>query len=168
MPELQPLGVQHAEAVLTFERRNRAFFARTVSDRGDDWFAAFPAEFAALLAEQDAGTTRQHLLIDDDGRMLGRFNLHRLRAGTADVGYRVAEEAAGRGLASAGVRALCALAWGGYGMRLLRAAAARDNVASRRVLTRNGFTAVREADPSELGGRAGDWFERHAPAARPD
>lgn len=161
MPELQRLGPQHAAAVLAFEQQNRAFFARTIADRGDAYFAGFPAGFRALLAEQDTGGSAFHLLVEDDGSVLGRFNLTRIRDGAAHLGYRVAEHAGGRGLATAGVGALCAAAADRLGLRVLRAAAAHANPASRRVLVKNGFEAVHEADPAELGGQSGTWFERH-------
>ncbi|NUV38105.1 GNAT family N-acetyltransferase, partial [Streptomyces sp. KAI-27] len=38
MPELQRLRADHAPALLAFERENRAWFARTISDRGDAYF----------------------------------------------------------------------------------------------------------------------------------
>ena len=38
MPELQRLEAGHAPAVLAFERANRAWFAASISDRGDEFF----------------------------------------------------------------------------------------------------------------------------------
>ena len=40
MPELKRLRAGHAPAVLAFELANRAYFAASISDRGDDFFAA--------------------------------------------------------------------------------------------------------------------------------
>ena len=39
MPELQRLDAGHAPAVLAFELANRAYFAASVSDRGDEFGA---------------------------------------------------------------------------------------------------------------------------------
>jgi len=50
VPELQPLGADHAQAVLAFELANRAFFAASISDRGDEFFEQFTARHSALLA----------------------------------------------------------------------------------------------------------------------
>ncbi|MEV1331760.1 hypothetical protein AB0J20_19555 [Micromonospora costi] len=61
--------------MLDFERQNRAFFARSVPDRGDDYFAGFAARHAELLANQAAGLDHFHVLVDEDGAVLGRFNL---------------------------------------------------------------------------------------------
>ena len=80
----------------------------------------------------------------------GRVNLFEVADGSASLGYRIAERAAGRGLATAAVRQLCALAARQYGLTGLRAAAKVDNIASRTVLTRNGFVPVGE---TELNGR---------------
>jgi ribosomal-protein-alanine N-acetyltransferase len=41
--ELQLLRADHAQALLGFETENRAFFAASIPDRGDDYFANFYA-----------------------------------------------------------------------------------------------------------------------------
>ncbi|MGC4894387.1 GNAT family N-acetyltransferase [Micromonospora sp. DT31] len=139
MPELERLAAHHAPAVLRFERDSRAYFARYVPDRGDDYFAGFAARHAALLNEQERGTCHFHVLVDDDGTVLGRFNLVDVADGSAELGYRVAERAVGRGLAQEGVRRVCALARDAYGLRRLVASAALANPASLAVLRRTGF-----------------------------
>ncbi|SIQ59619.1 GNAT family N-acetyltransferase [Micromonospora avicenniae] len=143
MPELQRLTAGHADALLAFERDNRQFFARSIPDRGDDYFADFPTRHAERLAEQAAGLCHFHLLLDDDGSVLGRFNLVDVTAdGSADLGFRVAERVTGRGVATDGVRRVCALARDEYGLRRLYASAALDNAGSLGVLRRTGFTPV--------------------------
>ncbi len=160
MPELQRLRADHAVAVLAFERTNRAYFAAAVSDRGDDYFEQFRAQFDALLAEQEAGIAAYHVLVDDDGSVMGRFNLIFVGDGTAELGYRVAQHVAGRGVATATVRELCGLAASRYGLRRLRAATAEGNAASRKVLVNAGFVPVGPADPDHLGGKLGTWHQR--------
>ncbi|MEU2613784.1 GNAT family N-acetyltransferase [Micromonospora sp. NPDC007271] len=144
MPELQRLDVRHAPALLRFEQENRAYFARFVPDRGDDYFTGFASRHAGLLAEQAAGGCHFHVLIDDDGAVLGRFNLVDVADGSADLGYRVAERATGRGVAQEGVRRVCELARDEYGLRQLVASAALANPASLAVLRRSGFVPVGE------------------------
>ncbi|MEE3919133.1 GNAT family N-acetyltransferase [Micromonospora sp. BRA006-A] len=139
MPELERLAAHHAPAVLRFERENRAYFARYVPDRGDDFFTGYAARHAALLDEQERGTCHFHVLVGDHGAVLGRFNLVDVAGGSAELGYRVAERAAGRGLASEGVRRVCELARTEYGLRRLVASAALANPASLAVLKRAGF-----------------------------
>ena len=92
---LQRIRIDHAAAVLAFEVANRAYFAQSVSDRGDDFFEQYYDRHATALAEQEAGTCVFYVLVAEDGSVLGRFNLYDLEAGTASLGYRVAEEQGG-------------------------------------------------------------------------
>ena len=105
MPELERLRADHAEAVLAFESANRAYFAMSISDRGDEYFETFTERHRALLAEQDAGIGAYYVLVDDDGAVLGRFNL---------------------------------------------------------VVGAGGFVEVGPAEPSDIGGKQGSWFQRDA------
>ncbi len=157
VPELQRLRADHAPAVLTFELENRSYFTASVSDRGDEFFLHFTEHFNALLDEQERGGAIFHVLLDDEGTVLGRFNLLELNDGTAVLGYRVAQHAAGRGVATAAVLELCRLAATHNGMRVLRAATSHDNVASQKVLAKTGFFATGSAEP---GGRPGTWYQR--------
>ena len=157
MPELQLLRADHGPAVLAFERANRAYFAAFISDRGDEYFDRFAEQHDASLAEQKAGTCAFYVLVGDDGAVLGRFNLYNIEDATAELGYRVAQHVAGRGVATATVRELCALAAAQYGLRTLRAAVSHDNVASQKVLTKAGFVPVGAASP---GGKAGTLYQR--------
>lgn len=164
MPQLELLRADHAPAVLAFERANRAYFAAFISDRGDEYFDHFAERHAALLAEQQAGRGAYYLLTTGDGSVLGRFNLIFTENGTAEVGYRVAQHAAGRGLATAAVRQLCQLAAERHGLRTLKAATSRQNIASQKVLAKAGFVPAGPADPAHLGGKQGTWYQRDLPA----
>ena len=160
MPELQPLRADHAPAVLAFELANRAYFATSISDRGDEFFGQFAEQYRDLLAEQEAGGCAFYVLVAEDGSVLGRFNLYRITDGTAELGYRVAEHVAGRGVATANVRELCRLAAVRHGLYTLRAATSQQNAASQKVLTKAGFVPVGPADPVDLGGKPGTWYQR--------
>ncbi|KAB1985864.1 GNAT family N-acetyltransferase [Streptomyces triticiradicis] len=162
MPRIERLRADHAPALLAFERENRAYFAATIPDRGDTFFDRFDALLGERLDEQAAGLAHFHLVADDDGTVLARVNLVDVAHGSADLGYRVAERAAGRGLATAAVRKVCALAASAYGLRVLRAAATTDNAASRKVLARAGFLVTGR---TELNGRPALRFARELPAA---
>ncbi len=139
---------------------NRAYFAASISDRGDEYFEQFADRHSALVADQEAGHGAYYVLVDDDGSVLGRFNLVLVEDGVAELGYRVAEQATGRGVATATVRDLCSLAATRHGVRTLRAATSHSNVASQRVLSKAGFVPVGPADPSAIGGKQGTWYER--------
>ncbi|WP_328317749.1 GNAT family N-acetyltransferase [Streptomyces sp. NBC_00388] len=157
MPGLHRLRLDHAPALLAFEQENRAYFAASIPDRGDDYFARFAERLRDLLAEQEAGICHFHLLIGAAGEIQGRINLVDVADGSATLGYRIAERASGRGLATSAVREVCRLAAGDYGLTALQAATTLDNAASRAVLARTGFAVT---GGTRLSGRPGLTFLR--------
>ncbi len=167
MPELQRLHAGHAPAVLAFELANRSYFAAFVSDRGDEFYDRFTERHRAVLAEQEAGIGAFYVLVAGDDSVLRRFNLVFAEDGAAELGYRVAQHMAGRGVATAAVRELCRLAVARHGLRTLRAATSRENVASQKVLFKAGFVPTGPADPADLGGKPGTWYQRDLTAVWP-
>ncbi|MGW6900979.1 GNAT family N-acetyltransferase [Streptomyces sp. NBC_01727] len=158
MPELQRLRLDHAPALLAFEQENRTYFAASISDRGDEYFAHFDVRLRDLLAEQASGQCFFHVLVDGDGAVHGRINLVDVADGSAELGYRIAEKSAGQGLASAAVREICRLGAAEYGLTALRAVTTLDNAGSRAVLARTGFVPTGEI---QLSGRPGLRFVRN-------
>lgn len=156
MPELQLLRLDHAPAILAFERANRAYFAASIPDRGDAYFTGFAERHAGLLAEQATGLCHFHVLVTGD-EVVGRVNLVDAVDGAAELGYRIAEKAAGKGLATDAVRRICVLAAETYGLSALRAKTTDDNTASHAVLTRTGFVTTGAID---LDGRPGTTYIR--------
>ncbi|MET8690299.1 GNAT family N-acetyltransferase [Streptomyces sp. NPDC004732] len=155
LPELQLLRADHAPALCAFEETNRAYFAASVPDRGDAYFRDFDTRHRALLAEQATGACFFHVLVDDGGGILGRVNLVDVADGSAELGYRIAEQAAGRGLATRAVREIRDLAVTAYGLTALRAGTTLDNPASQAVLARAGFVPVGDI---HLDGRPGTGY----------
>lgn len=127
-----------------------------VSDRGEEYFARFAERHAELLEAQDAGRGASYVLVDEEGAVQGRFNLYDIEDAIADVGYRVAQAVAGRGLATAAVRELCRLA-AARGVRTLTARTSLANVASQRVLTKAGFLPT---GPTDLAGKPAIWYTK--------
>ncbi|GLW90612.1 GNAT family N-acetyltransferase [Actinokineospora globicatena] len=160
MPELQRLRADHAAAVLAFELANRAYFAASISDRGDEFFDQFTEQFRARLADQETHGGAYYVLVADDGSVMGRFTLVFTEPGTAELGYRVAQHVTGRGVATATVHELCRLAQVRHGLHTLRAATSLKNAASQRVLTKTGFVPTGPTNPAELGGKPGTWYQR--------
>ncbi|MGW7268809.1 GNAT family N-acetyltransferase [Streptomyces sp. NPDC054842] len=157
MTKLERLRADHAPALLAFERENREFFARIIPDRGDDYFSEFAARHRALLAEQDTGACHFHVVVDERGDLVGRVNLVDVQDGNAELGYRIGERATGRGVATAAVAEVCARAAATYGLTSLVARTTTDNLASQKVLARNGFTVVGDIT---LSGRPGIRYHR--------
>lgn len=115
MFELQRLRSDHEVAVLAFERENRAYFATSISDRGDSYFEEFSREHRELPAAHESQEAAFYVLVDEHEAVVGRFNLYDVQDGTASVGYRVAEHASGRGVGTFGLEKLCKLpmkTWG--------------------------------------------------------
>jgi len=113
-----------------------------------------------MLTEQETGMGAYYLLVDEEGSVLGRFNLFFTGEGTANLGYRVAQDVSGHGVATATVREVCRLAVDRHGLRSLKAATSAANIASQRVLAKSGFLPIGPADPADLGGKPGTWYQR--------
>jgi [ribosomal protein S5]-alanine N-acetyltransferase len=161
MPALHRLRADHAPAVLAFELANRDYFAAFISDRGDEYFDKFADQHRTLLAEQDSGIGAYYVLVDDDGSVLGRFNLFITGEHSANLGYRIAEGVAGQGVATENVREMCRLAATEHGLRILNASTSHANIASQKVLAKSGFTLVGPADPADIGGNSGWSYRRN-------
>lgn len=157
IPELQRLRADHAAALLAFEQENRTYFAASVPDRGEDYFTHFEARHRDLLAEQTAGLHYFHVLIGPCGEVLGQINLVNVQDRSAELGFRIAERAAGQGLATTAVRQTCVLAATEYKLAALQARTTRDNTDSRAVLARTGFVHAGEV---QFDSQAGLHVER--------
>ncbi|MFI7588313.1 GNAT family N-acetyltransferase [Spongisporangium articulatum] len=104
-------------------------------------------------AEREAERLRQQLadptawpgVIEVDGVIAGRMNLHHILRGalqTATVGYYVAEEFGGRGVAKAALAQVLDVAFGRLGLHRLEAGTLPDNLRSQRVLRACGFEEI--------------------------
>jgi ribosomal-protein-alanine N-acetyltransferase len=145
---------------LAFELENRAYFAESISDRGDAYYDSFTERLGSVLVEQAAGTSAFYVYADEGGAILGRFNLYDIKDGPGKLGYRVAQHATGRGVATTAARDLCELAATRYGLSALMAATSLENVASQKVLTKVGFVPIGPADPADIGGKLGTLYRR--------
>lgn len=96
------------------------------------------ARFEDLLSRQD---TVPWVLIAGD-RVIGTATLWNVVAfakRSGDLGYWIDVAEVGRGLASAAVAAVCAIADSELLLHRIAASTGTENVASQRVLTKNGF-----------------------------
>ena len=82
---------------------------------------------------------------DSQGMMVGRINLSVLGSDrkTAELGYRIGENVTNLGYASEAVKLVLDKAFHTYGLNRIIAGTATDNLASKRVLLKNGFTFSR-------------------------
>ncbi|EGE44200.1 GNAT family N-acetyltransferase [Streptomyces griseus] len=127
--------------------RNRAYMRRWEPVRPDAFYTVEgqSARLTALLAERDAGRAMPWVLADADDRVIGAFTLSGIERGpfrNGRLGYWVDEGRAGRGLATAAVRAVCEAARDRLGLHRVEAATVTDNDPSGRVLAKAGFERI--------------------------
>jgi [ribosomal protein S5]-alanine N-acetyltransferase len=169
---LTPPTADVADELLRFEADNRAFFEARINSRPPAYYSPEGVRAAIDDAVREAAADKayQFLIRDAAGALVGRVNLTGVRRKhfhSADLGYRIAEAAGGRGHASEAVRLVLARAFGELGLLRVTASARVGNEGSIKVLARNGFQQFGLSRRSfELGGAWHDClhFERHAPA----
>lgn len=140
MPTIRPAEPADAQALLDLRLANYDYFARWEpdSDEPDRWNTV--EGIRARIAE---GQHRFAIL--DDGAVAGLVSLTGLQRTPFDsamVSYYVDRARAGRGLATRAVAEVVRFAFDELRLHRVEAGTATDNVASQRVLERNGFTRV--------------------------
>lgn len=135
-----------APALARLLQANREFLAPWEPIRGEEYFSASGQRAAVedALARHSAGTALP-CVITSDGEVAGRITLSGIVRGpflSCSVGYWVAQAEGGRGLATAAVREIIGVAFGELGLHRIQAETLPENVASQRVLARNGFTRI--------------------------
>ncbi len=134
---IRPLTAADAEELARLLAASRELDAPCVPERDDAFFTA-----EAQRARID-GT--HHVYGIFERALAGTIALSNVAGApfeSASLGYWVAAARRGRGLATGAVAALSDLAFGELGLHRLEAATLVDNVASQRVLEKNGFTRI--------------------------
>lgn len=154
---IERLQKEDADKLLEFERENRIFFEETVPTRGDEYYMLeiFNNQLVALLDEQLRGVSQFYLIKGQDHNILGRINLvdfDKSRT-VCHLGYRIGENHTGKGIAS---KALALLLENliNPNIRLIKAKTTTNNIASQKVLEKNGFVRGDISDePFEMNGQ---------------
>jgi ribosomal-protein-alanine N-acetyltransferase len=148
---IRTLQADDAERLLAFELENRQWFERHVEARAVGFYTpgGVAAHIADYLRDYTAGVMHPCVLAADDGAIIGRANLRRIDAvaGSAEVGYRIAHSQARKGLASGALEHLKELARTRYGLRMLNAWIAAENLGSARVMEKCHFTRATLTPP---------------------
>ena len=143
MISLELLSEENSLDVYSFEKENREYFERNLSPRPANYFdsEAFKEITRELLREQTNRDVYMHLIRDAQGVMVGRINLSVLGKDrkTAELGYRIRENVTNLGYASEAVKLVLEKAFTTYGFNRIIAGTATGNLASQRVLLKNGF-----------------------------
>ena len=112
--------------------------------------------FLRISAEEEAAGKSVNLLAVDaaDERLLGSFSVMELdrEPGYGEIGYWVAAEARGRGIATRALRMLADWARAELGLTRIAVIPHKDNVASRRVAEKAGFTDTGELARAQRSG----------------
>lgn len=157
---IRTLRLEDAAPLLAFELANRAWFERHIEARAAQFYSpdGVRAHIQQFLDAYGNATWHPCVIVGQDGMIIGRANLKDIAqgAGSAEVGYRIAEQHAGRGLATAAVRHLVDLARSEWRLQSLVAYVKSHNIASARALERCGFTVRVGAGNGDVG--AGDVF----------
>jgi len=149
-----------AEPLAALLTANREFLAPWVPARDNSYYTV-EAQRTILGSELDAYQRQTMVplaILAPDGRLAGRIHINGITRGafqSASIGYWVSESHNGQGLASTAVADVIDIAFGQLALHRLQAETLLHNVASQRVLTRNGFRPFAVA-PSYLK-IAGQW-----------
>jgi len=126
--------------VATLLRANREFLAPWDPIRSDDFYTDDGQR--DVLADVLSRDTNDPHVILVDGRIAGRINLNNIVRGpflSASLGYWVDKDVNGHGVATTAVDLMLRYAFGPAGLHRVEAGTLVHNVASQRVLERNGF-----------------------------
>ena len=137
---------EDAEAVAALLVRSRAALAPWEPVRPGSWFTVEGQRAALTEARQryERGEDYPGLVLVD-GQPAGRMNLNVIVRGasqSATLGYWVDVDHQGRGVATAAVGVVLAVAFRDLGLHRVQAGTLVHNHASRRVLAKNGFTEI--------------------------
>lgn len=143
-PATRLISLDDAPVLAGLLRDNRDFMAPFEPARPEGYFTASGqlALIRDLLAGHEQGRTLPHVILDEDGSVVGRITLNEIVWGpfqSCSLGYWVAASANGRGLATAAVRDIVRVAFEDLGLHRIQAGTLPDNARSQRVLERNGF-----------------------------
>ena len=141
---LELLSEENSIDVYSFEKENREYFEQSLPPRPANYFdlEGFKEITRELLTEQTNRDVYMHLIRDSQGALVGRINLSVLENDqkTSELGYRIGENYTNLGYVSEAVKLVLDKAFHAYGLNKIIAGTATDNLASKRVLLKNGFT----------------------------
>ena len=147
MTRCRLIELDDAPVLVGLIEANWDFLAPWEPARSQDYFTeeGHRTAIAAALAEYAQGRNLPYVIVDDAGGVAGRITLSGIVRGaflSCSVGYWVSQAVNGRGVATAELRAIIRVAFDELGLHRIQAETMLDNVASQRVLERNGFVRI--------------------------
>lgn len=143
MTQIRPVTLEDAEPLVDLLRANREFLAPWEPIRDPEYhtLAGQRTEIEKLLRDEERGVTVAHVVLDED-RIIGRVTLSNIVRGpfqSCNLGYWISLADNGRGHASVAVGEIAEFAFSKLGLHRIEAGTLTHNIASQRVLERNGF-----------------------------
>jgi len=138
------LELGDAPRLAELAKQNRTFLAPWEPTRDDRYFSVAGQQelVEGLLDLHARGAAAPYVILDDRGMGIGRITVSTIERGpfqSCRLGYWVSADQNGRGLATRAVAEIKQLAFGELGLHRIEAGTLLHNVASQRVLERNGF-----------------------------
>ena len=142
---LRLIAPSDGEVLAGLQLQNRRFLAPWDPVRSEDYFttAGQRTDIKAALARYERGEAVPWVVVKDDGTVAGRLTLNGIVRGpflSCSMGYWLAEDATGKGLATTAVQTALTFAFTQLGLHRVQAETLINNVASQRVLVKSGFT----------------------------
>ncbi len=146
---LEVLRKIDAKMLYEFELENRDYFEKMVPSRGNDYYnwEFFNTRHDALLEEQVKGLSYFYLIKNENGVIVGRMNVVDIdkSRNLGYLGYRVGEAHTGKGIANKALKLLLSIMKEG-GIKHILAKTTTNNIASQKILEKNGFKHISTSD----------------------
>lgn len=154
---LEKLEYVDIENLYEFELKNRTYFEKMVPSRGNDYyhFKNFKMINEMLLEEQAQKLSYFYLIKNENGQIVGRINLVDIDKNQqlGHIGYRVGEEHIGKGIANKALKLLLTMV-SNQEIKQIAAKTTTNNIASQKVLEKNGFKYISTSDEEfEMNGQ---------------
>lgn len=139
------IALDDATALAAVQRRSRQFLAPWGPIREDAYFTAEGqrTDISVALGRHERGEAMPWVILDGQGDVAGRVTLTGIVHGlfqSCSMGYWLARDQTGKGLATEAVRDAVMFAFGELDLHRVQAETLVNNVASQKVLSRTGFT----------------------------
>jgi len=147
MISVKRLSLDDADSLFEFEVENRSYFKTIGLSRSDSYYNrdSFQKIIEKLVAEQEKDIHYMYLVMNTQGRVIGRVNLTDVMKepfNKAELGYRIGEKHQGKGFATAAVKLIIKQACLVHKLHRIEAGTYPQNVGSQIVLIKNGFQFV--------------------------
>lgn len=155
---VRELRITDAQALLAFETDNRQWFESHIDARAPAFYSlpGVTEHIQGYLSDFADGRWHPFVVEETGGKIVGRANLKSIDPvqRTAQIGYRIAQDACGQGLATLAVRHLIQEARRRWQLSQLVAYVYEANLGSKKVLARCGFLLEQPAAGVPAGGES--------------